>query len=87
MENPTLPTIHLNGTSARTLMDGYMPAWDKLNEFIEAWERIEFNSRDYYVIDGAWDKAVEERKSHNIAIKHLKDYIEAIIMHIDTKLP
>jgi len=57
-----LPTIHLNGTGAKTLLADYEAARDALDAAIKAFHKIEFNSRDYYV-DGqlSWPSAVESR--------------------------
>ena len=44
-----LPTIHLNGTGAKTLMADYEAARNALMDFREKFRAIEFNSRDYYV--------------------------------------
>lgn len=78
MKDLQLPTIHLNGTGAQTLRDHYERADDALYEFIEAFQAIEFNARDYYV-DGpeAWGKAVEARQEINRNICEIQYYIDA----------
>jgi hypothetical protein len=83
MTNPTLPTIHLNGTSRKMLADGYFEAWNRLNEAITAFNAIEFNCRDYYVQSGdAWTRATADRTE---AAKHLhaaSKYLEAHLLHL-----
>ena len=44
----TLPTIHLNGTSAESLMEGYQKAYEAVSEAILAVARAYPNARDYY---------------------------------------
>ncbi len=83
MSDITLPTIHLNGTSRKTLAEGYFAAWNRLNEAIAAFNAIEFNCRDYYVQPaGAWAQATEAR---NEAARHLHAahaYLEAHLIHL-----
>ena len=73
-----LPTIHLNGTSRETLAEGYDAAEDALYDLIQAFGRIEFNARDYYVQGPtAWTAAVEARQEINRKIRDIKEYIHA----------
>jgi len=44
----TLPTIHLNGTSAERLLDGLTEVVLKLDEAYEALRQTAPNGRDYY---------------------------------------
>jgi hypothetical protein len=78
----TLPTIHTNGTGRKSLQECYGEAAKELNDFIEAWGKIEFNSRDYYVVDGAWNKAVAERLEMSAKIKDVRDYLKSIREHL-----
>ena len=81
MENTyhiTPPVIHLNGTGRETLAKDYEAAADALNAFKEAWSKIEFNSRDYYVMGlEKWDQAVAHRCQMNAKIQEISYYIEA----------
>lgn len=56
---PTLttlqPLVHLNGTSARVLREGWAKLAAALRAADEARRELEFNSRDYP--DGRWDSA------------------------------
>ena len=44
----TLPTIHLNGTSAEALMEGYQKAYEAVSDSILVVARAYPNGRDYY---------------------------------------
>ena len=79
----TLPTIHSNGTIAKDLIAGYDAIDDALHELIEAWGKVEFNARDYYVKGPAeWPQAVDERQKQSANIRELRDYIQGIRQHL-----
>jgi hypothetical protein len=71
---PTLPTIHLNGTSPKDLLDGYRNAMDAVGAAQAALCKIEFNARDYYVVPGSWEAARAEMKVRFEALE--KIYVE-----------
>ena len=79
--NPTqfpLPTVHMNGTGLQTLREDYDLADDKFQDFLDAWQKMEFNARDYYVNGPEhWQKATEARQEINKALRHLKAYLDA----------
>ena len=78
-----LPTIHSGGTSRALLIRDYDRAARAFKEFVDAWETIEFNGRDYYRQGpGAWDTAVEERYKHTQALDELCDYLTEIRTHL-----
>jgi outer membrane protein assembly factor BamD (BamD/ComL family) len=76
-----LPIIHMNGTSAETLLDGYRNAMNKLQEAIDALGTVEFNARDYYVEKGAWDRAVKERREQMAALRKVHEELTEIAVH------
>ena len=78
----TLPTIHSNGTSRESLREDYFTAALALEDFITRWGQVEFNARDYYVADGAWSKALEEREAINAKIRDIRTYLETILIHL-----
>jgi hypothetical protein len=43
-----LPTIHMNGTSARALLEGYCNAISAIHDALDALARTAPNGRDYY---------------------------------------
>jgi hypothetical protein len=47
MSTLTLPTVHLNGTSRDTLLDGYLAARDALQLAMDAVQAAAPNARDY----------------------------------------
>lgn len=77
---PTLPTIHMNGTSAEELRDGYAAACDALNTALEALQAARPNRRDYHTrAPEVWAAASKEheRRMHRLAdTKH-----ELITLH------
>ena len=82
-EKLTLPLVHLNGTAIKTLMEDYDAADDALREFIKAWAKIEFNSRDYYPLGNhAWSEASDVRVEMNKKIREIKEYIDAHLAHL-----
>lgn len=84
MTSPTVfPSIHLNGTGRKTLSEGYFAAWNSLNEAIDAFNRIEFNCRDYYVQpEGAWAIARTERDCAARKLHEVHKYLEAHLIHL-----
>ena len=78
----TLPTIHSNGTSRGSLQEDYSTAALALEDFITRWGQVEFNARDYYVVDGAWSKALEEREAMNAKIRDIRIYLQTIREHL-----
>ena len=83
-----LPTIHLNGTGAKMLAEGYEQAERKLSDFIDAFCNIEFNARDYYPQGPeAYEAARDRRYEIFKHIKVIKDYIIAHQIHIDDNTP
>ena len=58
-----LPTIHLNGTSAQTLTEGYSEARIAVQAAMDKLQKVEFNARDYYPQGQlAWLNAVSQRQ-------------------------
>lgn len=82
-----LPTIHLNGTGAKSLMADYEAAYDALRNLQGKMSAIEFNARDYYV-DGpeSWEAACDARCKINQKIKDIKTYIDTHLMHIHDQI-
>lgn len=82
-DTPTLPTVHMNGTSREALQAGYDNAADKLLAFTEAWGAVEFNARDYYTTGpDTYNTARDERMEINKAIGAASRYLEAIRIHL-----
>lgn len=78
-----LPLVHMNGTGIKTLTEDYDAADDELRDFIDAWEKMEFNARDYYPHGPeAWTKARDARNAINAKICEIKQYIDAHREHL-----
>ena len=61
--NPTLPTIHLNGTGAKTLYEEYRTARHAIGAALDALAAATCNARDFYPQEtGAWERARAERQ-------------------------
>ena len=72
----TVPTIHLNGTSAQSLLNGYFKAHRAAMDAIEALARTAPNGRDYYVQE---DTAIDRAKiEHDARMRRLRDVIEEL---------
>lgn len=79
----TLPTIHMNGTSKRMLLEGYDDAQFAIRQAQEAIGKIEFNARDYYPQGPeAWTQAVQERSEMMHKLADVMDYLLKHIEHI-----
>lgn len=78
-----LPTIHMNGTSKRMLLEGYDDAQFAIKNAQEVISKIEFNARDYYPQGpGAWTQAVKERTEILRKLEEARDYLLKHIEHI-----
>jgi len=78
---PTLPTIHLDGTSAVALYEQAVAACRALRAALDAVSEAAPNARDYYVIDSrAFRKATQEHDAiHDalrVAIAHFEAHAE-----------
>ena len=84
-----LPTVHLNGTGKKMLLEGNTKVLGAINEVKEAIQSCEFHSRDYYVQDiddtvigGAFGLALEERQKHIENLLAFKQYNLEQVMHL-----
>jgi hypothetical protein len=79
----TFPTIHINGTSKKDLLDGYRKAIDAVQDAVVALGSVEFNARDYYVQGShAWVQASDERVEQFQKLYAVKDHLMEIALHI-----
>jgi hypothetical protein len=80
--NMKLPTIHLNGTSAKSLAESYQFAATELSSALTALENVELNGRDYYPQgQEAWSQAREEYIERCRKLKNIVDEVQAIADH------
>lgn len=83
-----LPTIHSNGTSLNTLIDGYDAIDEALYRLYLKWSEVEFNARDYYPQGpDAYIQARDERQQHAAKIQEVRAYIDGIRQHLYDQLP
>lgn len=76
----TPPTIHLNGTSAESLIEAYTAAYDALEVAYEAMKATYPNNRDFYVQgEHAIDAAIFEHRSRLQKIDDLKAGLDMLI--------
>ena len=74
----TLPTIHLNGTGARSLAAEYHVFWQALDKAAEALQSATCNARDFYPQEpGAYERARKEREEAFSKLAELQRYAEA----------
>jgi len=78
------PTVHMNGTSKRMLLEGYSDARQAVRHAQVMMGKIEFNARDYYVQGPeAWAQAVEEMKGRYLALEQVANDLLEIMEHIN----
>ena len=75
MSNITLPTVHLNGTSRDTLLEGYIAALDALRLAMAACRAAAPHARDYYMHPNSFALAAEE---HAIRWTRLADTVSEL---------
>ena len=77
MSTNLFPTIHLGGTNEVQLSDDYGKAYEAIVAAREAFDKIEFNSRDYlpYGNNGPWQAAVEWRERITQSLCDVEDYL------------
>jgi hypothetical protein len=74
----TLPTIHLNGTGANTLLGEYSAAHVAIEAALDALAAATCNPRDFYPQEpGAWERARAEREEAMRQLKQASDYAAA----------
>jgi hypothetical protein len=78
----TLPTIHLNGTSAKSLQEEYHNVRKTVVAAFDALVSATCNQRDFYPQEpGAWGRAQAEREEALQMLRQVKEYAEAWEMH------
>ncbi len=74
----TLPTIHLNGTGADTLLREYSYAHTAIEAALDALAAATCNPRDFYPQEhGAWERANAERWEAMRRLRDASDYAAA----------
>lgn len=77
MITPTLPTIHLNGTGAKTLREEYRAVRKAVDSAAGALSHATCNARDFYPQEpGAWQRARDERAEMFRLLQLVSEYAE-----------
>lgn len=78
-----LPTIHLNGTNARDLLEDQMKAMNAIREAIRLLAAAGPNGRDYYPQGAqAIQHALEEHDQRLLVLRNVLAEVEALAFHI-----
>lgn len=79
----TLPIVHMNGTSARDLTEGYCDAASAVDAAMDALAKAGPNGRDYYCSpDGnALDNALAEHRARLVKLNDVKTELNALALH------
>ena len=76
MSTVSLPTVHLNGTSRDTLLEGYIAALDALRLAMEALQAAAPHARDYYVQAG--DTFYMAQNQHFTRLARLRETLDEL---------
>ncbi len=80
------PLIHLNGTTADSLIEELNEAYIAIDAALDAMRKIGPNGRDYYPLGPeAMEAATTQHRSRAMRLQNVKDELEAIINAIDAK--
>jgi hypothetical protein len=71
-----LPTVHLNGTSRDSLLEGYMAAMDALRLAIQEVQAAAPHARDYYVQAG--DTFCMAQNQHFTRLARLRETLDEL---------
>jgi recombinational DNA repair ATPase RecF len=83
MTKPIVPIIHLNGSGKQNLMEARQGLCHALREAERALREMAPNGRDYYPVDGLFEKAVAQHRQRQQTLQRLLAEIEAEMEMID----
>lgn len=87
MEAATLPAIHSNGNSGKEMLAAYEKAHEAFLAFVDTFNAIDFNARNYYVNDeGGWLGAVAAKVAIQQHLREVDGYLEDHLLHIDAQV-
>jgi CHASE3 domain sensor protein len=72
----TLPVIHLNGTGAESLYEEYSTARKAVSQAMDELVQATCHPRDFYLVEGSWDKARQERSEMLQKLNEVCSYLE-----------
>ena len=74
----TRPTIHLNGSGAKSLANEYHAVYQAIDQACDALQAATCNARDFYFQgDAAWRQARKEREEMFRKLAEVQNYAEA----------
>jgi|HubBroStandDraft_4_1064222.scaffolds.fasta_scaffold00038_31 hypothetical protein len=83
------PSIHLNGTDAQSLFDGYRAAYEAIRDAQRALAQCAPNGRDYYVQEAtpglgkdATCEAMDEHRARMAALATIEHELTILAMHV-----
>ena len=76
MSTVSLPTVHLNGSSRDSLLDGYMAAMDAIRLAMKALQSAAPHPRDYYVQSNM--PAHLARDEHFVRLARLRETLDEL---------
>jgi hypothetical protein len=79
----TKPTIHLNGSDAESLLEGYMNALTAVQGAIDAVKETWPHARDYYVQgEGAAHAAMHEHNNRMAILESVRGELDLLASHV-----
>ncbi len=79
----TKPTIHLNGSDADSLLEGYMTALTAVQQAIDAVQKTWPHGRDYYISgDAAIHAAMHEHRTRLEKLEAVRGELDALTAHV-----
>lgn len=82
-----IPTIHMNGSSAERLLEGYQEILEKAAELMSAMGEAPLNARDYYPQGpAAWGEADDEFRSYVVAVRTLIKHFNEVVNGIHDQI-
>lgn len=81
--NVSIPTIHMNGTSAESLINDAMAAYQAVGKALDAMRHVTPNLRDYYIKgEKAGLKARNDHAARQKMLSDIREDLETIITGI-----
>ena len=77
------PMIHMNGTSADSLIEDLDAAYTAVGAALDAMRNVGPNGRDYYPLEaGAWERAREQHSARLSAIRAVLTDVERMAEYL-----
>jgi hypothetical protein len=84
MNSISKPTVHMNGSGKKQLVEQYTKAVEALNDAIAALNEAYPHGRDYYVQgEGAIDSACSQQDARIKAVRIVRNDMQEIVRHLN----